>query len=67
MSYAIDRAITNGYDSACAHKKEAPHLAYDYKHPMWRWFWGAVVLKSDIPDYGLERVRKEVIARVKVK
>lgn len=66
MSYAVDRAINYGYDAACRNRKDADG-PYDLRHPMWRYFWEAVVLKSDIPDYGLERVRKEVKARVKTK
>lgn len=66
MSYAQDRAITQGYDAACKAKKDADS-PYHQCHPMFEPWWQACVLKSDIPDYGLERVRKEVKARAKRK
>jgi hypothetical protein len=66
VSYAIDRAIEAGYDAACRNRKDADN-PYNVRHPMWRWCWEAQVIKSDIPDYGLERVRREVLARVRLK
>lgn len=66
MSYAQDRAINAGYDHACHNRKDG-ESAYHARHPMFRWFWEACVMKSDIPDYGLEQVRREVLRRVRVK
>lgn len=67
MSYAQERAIQSGYDSACYFRKEVGHEPYDARHPMFRYWWEAKVMKSDIPDYGLERIKSEVLQRVKTK
>jgi hypothetical protein len=60
----IERAIERGYDSASNYLKDGPS-PYNYKHPLFAFWWAAVVLKADCRDYGLCRIKTEVLAKTK--
>lgn len=66
MSYAIDRAIERGIDTARTKGKDG-NSEYSEFHPMWRVFWSALVKAADWRDWGREQIRKAVMAEVKVK
>lgn len=60
MTYAIERAIREGYESACHHKKDGEFI-YHQNHPTFHYYWWAVVAKSDHRDWGLPQVTKCVL------
>lgn len=58
--YAVDRAIQQGIDAARVARKDAD-APYDDRHPMFRYWWSAVVAKSDCRDLTDARIREHVI------
>lgn len=59
MSFAVDRAINAGIDSARQFRKDGD-WENEMGHPLWKVWWEAVVLKSDCPDYSDSRVHRLV-------
>lgn len=64
MSYGIDRAIEQGIDSARFHRKEGQSPYHD-NHPLFPFWWTAVVTKSDLRDLSDRQIRERVLKQVK--
>lgn len=64
MSYGIDRAIQQGIDSARSYRKDGEGPYHDL-HPLFMFWFSAVVKKSDCRDWTDSRIRKAVLAEVK--
>lgn len=60
----IERAIERGYDSACGYHKDGPS-PYHAAHPLFAFWWAAVVKKADWRDWDRRRVQKEVLKDTK--
>ncbi|HKY21291.1 MAG TPA: hypothetical protein VJM31_08735 [Vicinamibacterales bacterium] len=61
-----ERAIQQGIDSARMYRKDGP-FEYPMEHPLFAFWWEAVVLKSDCPDLSDSFIRKDVMARLEKK
>lgn len=66
MTHAIHCAINQGIDAARIAGKDADS-PYHNCHPMFRYWWEALVMKYDDRDKSESCVRKAVLQRVKVK
>ena len=64
IPHGIERAIERGYDSACNYLKDGP-CPYHEQHPLFAFWWSAVVKKSDWRDWDRRRVQKEVLKDTK--
>lgn len=64
IGWGIERAIQQGIDSARANHKngEAP---YHLRHPLFPFYWTAVVTKSDCRDLDDKRIRQRVLEQCK--
>jgi hypothetical protein len=56
-SWLIDRAISQGIESA-RHNRKDGEFEYDLKHPLFNPWWEGVVMKSDCPDYSDSRIKR---------
>ena len=54
--WLITRAISQGIDSARFNRKEG-EFEYQMGHPLFKPWWEAVVMKSDVPDYSESRIQ----------
>lgn len=64
MPWGIELAISRGIESARNHRKDGPS-PYHERHPLFTFWWTAVVTKSDCRDWSESRIREEVLRRTK--
>lgn len=55
----IDRAISQGIDSARHHRKDGA-APYNQYHPLFKAWWEAVVLKADLPFMSDNEIHQRV-------
>lgn len=64
-SWGIERAIQSGIDAARTHKKDDAPEPYRMQHPLFNYWWTALVTAADCRDWPSSRVRDLVLSRVK--
>ena len=62
----VKRAILQGIDSARMYRKDGDS-PYHHRHPLWPYWWNAVVAKSDCRDLNETTIQREVLKRLKRK
>lgn len=60
---ARERAIQLGIDSARMYRKDGP-TEYPMEHPLFGYWWEAVVLKADRPDLSDSYITRDVMTRL---
>lgn len=64
MTYGINRAIEQGIDAARFHGKDADSPYHD-RHPLFIYWFAAMVTKADCRDLSERRIRERVLSQHK--